>query len=153
MHVRRVLLLVAAVVGSLSIAIATDAGAASVGTEIWIGGGFSFPDYSDDVRACARGGLGVIFMDHVTLGISGQADREHFYYFGDTSVVGPALGLIEPYGRFQVGRRDDTGDTAMAWAAGLRMGDGMLYFFLEASDIFEPESDFGICGGISLWNR
>lgn len=149
MRSRIILLLVVVGILGFSLLVATDAAAGSVGTELWMAGGFSFPDYADIVRACARGGVSVVFMDRFTLGVSGQADRDRYYYFGDASILLPPMGLTVPYARFQVGRRDDVSDTAMGWAAGLRLGEENLSFFLEAHQIFEPDNNFGFSGGIS----
>jgi len=147
-YCERLLLLVILASGLLPV-FATNARAGSIGTELWLGGGFSYPDYASGVRACARGGIGVVFKDHLALGVSSQVDRDHYHYFGDISVVLPPVGLSEPYARFQIGRREDVNDTAMGWAAGLRWGEDNLYFFLEANEIFEPEDSFGFTGGIA----
>ena len=121
-----------------------------VGKDFWVGGGVSWPDYREKAIACMRGGLGAVFFDHITLGISGHVDRERFHYFVDTSVISPPIGLMEVYGRFQIGRRDDRDDTAMGWAAGIRTGEDAIRVFVEGYSIFEPQENYGACVGISF---
>lgn len=118
--------------------------------EIWIGGGVSWPIYRDLATACGRGGIGAVFADHFVLGVSAQVDREHFHYFADAGLISPAVWGLEPYGRFQVGRRNDRDDTATGWAFGLRLGDteGVTHLFLEGHGIIEPEENNGISFGI-----
>jgi hypothetical protein len=130
---------------------ASGARADGIGKEVWIGGGVSWPEYHDDTAmACLRGGIGAVFFNHVTLGASAQADRDHIYYFADAGLILPSLGLVVPYGRFQVGRRDDHDDTAMGWVGGVRVGDDVINFFVEAHGIFEPEKNLGASAGISF---
>ena len=130
---------------------APGARADGVGKEIWIGGGVSWPSYHDDTpMACVRGGIGAVFLKHATLGVSAQADRYHVHYFADAGVILPPLGLLIPYGRFQVGRRDDRDATAMGWVGGVRVGDDAINFFVEAHGIFEPEKNIGASAGISF---
>jgi hypothetical protein len=123
--------------------------AGELGPEVWIGGGVSYPDYHNSAEAYGRGGIGVILANRFTLGISAQADRDHFYYFADGGMLFRQVGgIFTPYGRFQIGRRDDRSDTAMGWAGGLRVeGDGIGFYF-EANGIFEPEDDKGLSLGI-----
>lgn len=122
----------------------------AIGKDIWLGAGASWPDYRDKAMACVRGGAGVLLARHFTLGISGQADRDHTWYFGDASVILPALGMLEPYGRFQIGRRDHAGENSMAWSAGVRLGEDTIRIFAEGYGIFEPEDNYGACFGISF---
>jgi hypothetical protein len=102
--------------------------------------------------ACIRGGISAVFVDHVMVGISGQADRDRIHYFGDAGVIFPLVWGIEPYARFQAGRRDDRDDTALGWAAGFRLGDtgNAVKFFVEGHGIVEPEENNGISAGISF---
>lgn len=124
--------------------------AGAVGSEIWIGAGASWADGHEKGMACLRGGAGVVFARHFTLGLSAQADRNRYYYFADSSVIFPPLGLMEPYARFFIGRRDDVDDSAMGWAAGFRTGEDAIRVFLEGYGIFEPEGNYGVCVGISF---
>jgi hypothetical protein len=128
----------------------SGAKAGSVGKEFWVGGGAGWPEDNSKAGANIRGGAQLIFARHFTLGVSGQADRERYYYFADSSIIFPPLGMVEPYGRFQVGRRDDVDDTAMGWAAGLRMGEDSIRVFAEGYGIFEPAGNYGVCVGISF---
>jgi hypothetical protein len=122
--------------------------AGDVHPEVWIGGGVSYPDYHGAAEACGRGGIGAVFMDHVTLGVSGQADRDHFHYFADAGVILPEVSFLVPYGRFQFGRRDDRDDNAMGWAAGVRVAGDVMSLYFEAHQIFEPEDNKGLSVGI-----
>jgi hypothetical protein len=148
-HSRVPILLVLAIVFSLVLPVRASA-QGTVGTEIWLGGGISWPDYADSGMASARGGLGVVFFRHLGIGISGQADRERYYYFADATLILPTTGLLEPYARFHIGRRDDTDDTATGWTGGVRMGEDAMRFFIEAHGIAEPEHVFGMSVGISF---
>jgi hypothetical protein len=122
--------------------------AGGIRPEVWIGGGVSYPEYHDVPEACGRGGIGAIFLDHLTLGVSAQADRDHVHYFADAGVILPEISFLVPYARFQYGRRDDRDDAAKGWAAGVRLeGDGISLYF-EAHKIFEPEDDKGLSLGI-----
>ena len=145
---RRLLLRAAFLFATLIVPAASRAG--DIGTEAWFGSGISWPDYRDEPIVCARGGLGLLFKNVVGLGISGQADKDRFHYFGNASVILPAVGLFQPYGRFEVGRRDDRDDTAWGWAAGLRTGEEAIRFYLEANQIVEPDQDFGLTIGIAF---
>jgi len=124
----------------------------SVHKEIWIGAGVSWPEYRERASACTRGGIGAVIVDRVTLGASAQADRERWYYFADAGLIFPPVWGLEPYGRFQIGRRDDRDDTATGWAGGVRMGDpdGNVHIFLEAHGVVEPEKNNGISLGLSF---
>jgi hypothetical protein len=122
--------------------------AGDVHPEVWIGSGVSYPDYHGAAEACGRGGIGAVFMDHVTLGVSGQADRDHFHYFADAGVILPEVSFLVPYGRFQFGRRDDRDDNAMGWAAGVRVAGDVMSLYFEAHQIFEPEDNKGLSVGI-----
>jgi hypothetical protein len=125
--------------------------AGGIGKEIWVGAGAVWPDYHDrEAMAVVRGGVGMVIARHVTLGVSAQADRDRWYYFADTSVIFPAMGLIEPYARFQIGRRDDVDDTAMVWSAGVRTGEDSIRIFIEGFGVFEPAENYGGCVGISF---
>ncbi len=124
--------------------------AGGIGKEVWIGAGWSWPGYGEGVMACARGGIGAVFARYLGLGISAQADLDHAYYFADASVFLPPLGLIEPYGRFQYGKRDDKDDAAMGWAAGIRTGQESIRLYLEGHQILEPEDNYGFSIGISF---
>lgn len=118
--------------------------------EFWIGGGVSWPDYHDHSEALARGGIGAIFAGHITLGASAQADRDHFHYFADAGVSLPQVSFFVPYGRYQFGRRDDGGDNAWGWCAGIRMiGEG-INLYLEASEILEPEFNKALTFGVQF---
>lgn len=133
-----------------SLALPSGAVAAGLNQEIWVGAGFSWPDYGEGAMACARGGFGLVFKRYVGLGISGQADRERVHYFGDASVFFPRFDLLEPYGRFQYGHRDDGGDAAMGWVAGIRARGDTIRAYVEVNQIFEPESNVGVTLGISF---
>lgn len=122
--------------------------AGDVHSEVWIGGGVSYPDYHGAAEACGRGGIGAVFREHFTLGISGQADRDHFHYFADAGVILPEVSFVVPYGRFQFGRRDDRDDNAMGWAAGVRVEGEVMSLYFEAHQIFEPEDNKGLSLGI-----
>jgi hypothetical protein len=124
--------------------------AGALGTEVWLGTGVSWPDYHEKPIACVRAGLGLVFRNVVGFGISGQADKDRVHYFGNASVTLPTIGLVEPYGRFEMGRRDDRDDTAWGWVAGLRTGEEAIRFYLEANQIVEPEKDFGLSIGIAF---
>jgi hypothetical protein len=127
---------------------ASAAGAGHVGREFWIGGGVSYPVYHNSAEACVRGGIGAIFLDHLTLGVSGQGDRDHAYYFADAGLILPEVWFLIPYGRFQYGGRDGTSDAAQGWAAGVRLeGDG-ISLYIEANQIFEPQDNKGLSMGI-----
>ena len=132
-----------------SLALPSSSAALDVGNEIWMGAGFSWPDYEDQVMACERCGFGLIFARHVGLGISAQADRDRIHYFGDASIYFPQFDMLEPYGRFQYGRRDD-GDDAMGWCVGLRAGGDSIRAYLEFNQIFEPENNYGVTLGIAF---
>lgn len=122
--------------------------AGAIHPEVWIGGGVSYPAYHNAAEACGRGGIGAVFRDHFTLGVSGQADRDRFHFFADAGVILPEVWFLVPYGRFQYGRRDDRDDAAKGWAAGIRLeGDG-ISLYVEANQIFEPEDDKGLTLGI-----
>ena len=140
----------AALVVSSALPFVPVARAGAVGTQVWVGPGASWPDYNEKPIACVRGGIGVLLADHFTLGASGQADREHSYYFADASVIFPPVGLLEPYARFQFGRRDHSGDDAMGGSAGVRIGEDAIRLFAEGYWIFEPEDNYGVVFGISF---
>jgi len=124
------------------------AGDPAIKPEVWIGGGVSYPDYHDVAETCGRGGIGAVFVEHLTLGASAQADRDHFHYFGDAGVILPQVWLFAPYGRYQFGRRDDRDENAWGWCAGLRLvGDGVCVYF-EVNEILEPEFNKGLTMGI-----
>jgi hypothetical protein len=126
--------------------------AGGIGKEIWVGAGWAWPEYEDDdgAMACARGGIGALIGRHAGLGVSAYADRKRAYFFADASIFLPPLGLVEPYGRFQYGRRDDRDDAAMGWVLGARTGQESVRFFLEGHQIFEPEDNYGFSLGISF---
>ncbi|HET6462931.1 MAG TPA: hypothetical protein VFH33_03950 [Candidatus Krumholzibacteria bacterium] len=129
---------------------AARAGGIEVTPEVWIGGGVSWPVYHAHSEACGRGGFGAVFAQHVTLGISGQADRDHFHYFVDGGVILPQVWFLVPYGRYQFGRRDDRDDNAWGWCAGMRLlGEG-INFYVEASEILEPEYNKALSLGIQF---
>ena len=133
-----------------SLALPSSSAALDVGNEIWMGAGFSWPDYGDGAMACARGGFDLVFERYVGLGLSAQADRDRIHYFGHASVFFPRFDMLEPYGRFQYGRRDDGDDTAMGWAVGLRAGVDSIRAYLEFHQIFEPENNYGVTLGIAF---
>jgi len=84
----------------------------------------------------------------LTLGVSGQADNDHFHYFTDAGVILPGLGLFLPYGRYQFGRREDSNDNAWGWCAGIRLAGEGVSLYVEFNDIVEPESNRGVTLGI-----
>ena len=127
---------------------AAPAHAGDVTPEFWIGGGASWPDYHSASEVCVRGGLGAVFLNHLTLGASGQADRDHFHYFADAGVILPEVWFLVPYGRYQFGRRDDGGDNAWGWCAGVRLVGEGISFYVEASEILEPEFNKALTLGI-----
>jgi hypothetical protein len=116
--------------------------------EVWLGGGVSWPDYHAHSEACARGGVGAVFAKYVTLGISGQADRDFFHIFADAGLIGPQVSFFVPYGRYQFGRRTDRDDDAWGWCAGIRMKGEGVDLYLEASEILEPEFNKALTFGI-----
>jgi hypothetical protein len=120
------------------------------GKEVWIGVGVSWPDYHELAMACVRCGVGAVLVDHVTLGASVQGDRDRFHYFADAGLILPLVWHFEPYARFQIGRRDDRDDTATGWAAGFRVGEEAVRFFVEVHGIVEPEENHGVSAGISF---
>jgi hypothetical protein len=124
--------------------------AGQVKPEVWMTAGFVDPDYHDSPLAAGRAGGGIVAFTHVTAGASGQLDRDHYFYFGYVGVILPAIGVVEPYGRFHVGRRDDLDDTALGWTAGIRIGNGAASFLFEAYGVTEPGSCNGACVGISF---
>jgi hypothetical protein len=121
-----------------------------IGTDIWIGAGWSWPDYGDGTMACARGGISAVIARYAGLGVSAQADNDRVFYFADASVYLPRLGLIEPYGRFQYGKPDDKDDEAMGWAVGIRTGEDEIHLYLEGHQILEPGDNYGFSIGISF---
>jgi hypothetical protein len=118
--------------------------------EVWLAGGFNNTDYADDVRACFRGGVGTVFEQYVGLGASVQVDRDRWYYFGYASVFLPKMGMLEPYARLHIGRRDDTDETAYGWTAGLKLGDAGVFLFIEAHGIRQPGYSDGASVGLSF---
>jgi hypothetical protein len=124
-----------------------------LGHEIWMGAGVSWPEYRDMASACARGGIGAILYNRVTLGVSAHADRERWYYFADAGLILPSVWGVEPYGRFQIGHRDDVDDTATGWVGGVRFGDpdgSNVHVFLEGHGVVEPQKNNGISFGLSF---
>jgi hypothetical protein len=117
--------------------------------EVWLGGGVSWPDYHGTAEVCVRGGIGAVFLDHFTLGISGQADRDHFHYFADGGVILPEVWLLVPYGRYQFGRRADRDDNATGWCAGMRLEGEGVSMFVEFHQIVEPDDNKGI--SLGMW--
>ena len=128
----------------------TAARAMSVAPDVWFGGGFSYPKYHAASEACVRAGAGAVFASHLTLGVSGHADRDRFHYFGDAGVLFPGYGMFTPYGRFQVGRRDDRSDTAWGWCGGVRLSSYGVGLYLEWFSIQKPEQNYGLTFGMSF---
>jgi len=124
--------------------------AGSVGSELWLAGGFVDADYSDYVKACIRGGAGATFFDRVGLGGSAQVDQIRYFYFGYAAVYFPQVGMLEPYGRFHVGRRDDIDETALGWTVGAGVGDGSVRVFIEAHGVYQPGYAYGASFGFSF---
>jgi len=129
-------------------ALAPGAHAGDINPEVWIGGGISYPDYRDVPEACLRGGVGAVFREHVTLGVSGQADADHYYYFVDGGLILPEVWYFVPYARYQFGRRDDISDNAMGWCFGMRLTGDSASLFVEAHEITEPQDNKGISVGV-----
>jgi hypothetical protein len=127
---------------------ASPARAGDITPEVWLGGGVSWPDYHHASETLGRGGIGAVLAEHFTLGISGQADRDHFHYFADGGVILPQVWFLVPYGRYQWGRRDDRDDNAWGWCAGLRLVGEGISVYVEASEILEPEFDKALTLGI-----
>jgi len=142
--------LIAALALSVGVGFAPPARAAGVGTDFWLAGGFTKPSYNVDILACLRGGLGVDFLGRFSVGASTQVDRERYFYFAYAGVVLPRLGVLEPYARFHVGRRDDVDDTALGWSAGFRVGNGVVNLFIEGHGILEPGYGDGASVGLSF---
>lgn len=124
--------------------------AADLDSEVWLGAGGSWPDYRDAAMACVRGGAGIVVARHFAIGASGHGDRDHSWYFGDASTFLPPVGLFEPYARFHIGRRDHSSENAMAWTAGVRVGDDAIRISIEGFGIFEPDENYGMAFGISF---
>jgi hypothetical protein len=127
---------------------AAPAHAGDIKPEVWLGGGASWPDYHGASETMARAGIGAVFASHVTLGASGQADRDHFHYFADAGVILPQVWFLVPYGRYQFGRRDDRDDNAWGWCAGIRLVGEGISVYVEANEILEPEFNKGLSLGI-----
>ena len=121
-----------------------------MGSEWWFGAGVNRPDYNDRYIAVGRAGVGLTVVEHFTLGANIQGDRDHWFGFGYVGVVLPAFGLVEPYGRFHYGRRDDINDDFMQWTAGLRYGVEEVKLYLEAFGIIEPGYGTGVCFGVTF---
>ena len=128
---------------------AAPAHAGDIKPEVWFGAGVSYPDYHDVSEAMVRGGIGGVFAEHFTLGVSGQADRDRWHYFVDGGVILPEVWFLVPYGRYQFGRRDDRDDNAWGWCAGLRLMGESISVYVEANEILEPEFNKGLSFG--LW--
>jgi hypothetical protein len=120
----------------------------AIGKEVWLGSGVNRPDYTEDYIAVFRVGGGLTAVERFTLGANLQADRDHWFAFGYVGVILPAFGLVEPYGRFHYGRRDDIDDDFMQWTAGLRYGVDEVGLYLEAFGIIEPGYGTGVCLGV-----
>jgi len=129
---------------------ATQARAGALKPELWISGGFVNASYHDSPLACGRAGAGIEAFKYATFGICVQADREHYFNFAYVGAVFPTIGLFQPYGRFQFGRRNDLDDTALGWTFGLRMGNGVVNFLMEAHGVTEPGSSNGASVGLSF---
>lgn len=132
----------------VALALSRAARAGDISPEVWIGGGASWPDYHGTSESCARAGIGAVFAGHLTLGASGQADRDHFHYFADGGVILPEIWFFVPYGRYQFGRRDDRDDNAWGWCAGIRLEGEGISLYVEASEILEPEFNKSLTLGI-----
>jgi hypothetical protein len=122
----------------------------SVNPEWWLSGGVIDADYHDSALAVARGGVGVRVLRRFSVGADVQVDRVHWFGFGYAGVTLPAFGLLEPFGRFQVGRRDDVSDTALEWSAGLAFGEESVKLTLEVFGVLEPGSATGVCFGFAF---
>ncbi len=146
-HGARCRWLILALVASLLSA--APAGAATARFEGWFGGGFVNPDYDPNPLAVARGGLGVRFVDHISLGGSFQADRDHSFGFGYAGLTLPET-LLEPFARFYAGRRDDVSDTAYGWSVGLQTGPGQVKLFADVHGIIQPGHGVGVCLGFTF---
>jgi len=149
-HYLRYTLAVVLIPVSLFCARVPQARAGALKPEIWMSGGFVDASYHDSPLACARAGAGIEAFKHLTFGVCVQADRDRYFNFGYVGVVLPALGLFEPYGRFQAGRRDDLDDTALGWTAGLRVGNGTVNFLMEVHGVTQPGSSNGASVGVSF---
>lgn len=122
----------------------------TLGTEWWFGAGVNSPDYNDGSIAVGRAGLGVTAWRTLAVGANAQADRDHWFGFGYAGVIAPAIGSLEPYGRFHYGRRDDNNDDYSQWSAGVRYGVETLKVYVEVFGIIRPGSGTGICLGITF---
>jgi hypothetical protein len=75
-------LVTAAVAAAFVLSIpARFARAGGVGGDVWLTGGFVSADYKDAYLACIRGGAGPEFLGRFSVGLSGQVDRERYFYF------------------------------------------------------------------------
>jgi hypothetical protein len=144
-------LVTAAVAAAFVLSIpARFARAGGVGGDVWLTGGFVSADYKDAYLACIRGGAGPEFLGRFSVGLSGQVDRERYFYFAYAGAVLPRVGMLEPYARFHAGRRDDVDDTALGWSAGVRIGNGTTYLLLEVHGVLEPGHSNGASMGVSF---
>jgi hypothetical protein len=144
---------IAVAASALLLAESRPARADGVKSELWLAGGFVEPDYPDtdeSLFAVLRAGGGAKFLDRLTLGASTQVDRAHYFYFAYAGVILPPIGLVEPYGRFHAGRRDDVSDTALGWTAGVRLGDGNVFLMIEVHGVIEPGSADGASLGVTF---
>lgn len=116
--------------------------------ELWFGGGFHDPEYHDGGMAVGRGGAGVLLKEHLSLGGCLQVDRDHWFWFGYAGVVLPAISGVEPFGRFYMGQRDDSGDTNTQWSAGVLFGIPSVRVYVEVFQLIEPNEDKGADVGL-----
>ncbi|MDH4337521.1 MAG: hypothetical protein OEX18_09645 [Candidatus Krumholzibacteria bacterium] len=149
MNIQRALLTTALASLLVTGASAARAGGA-LGMEWWFGAGVNRPDYNDRYIAVGRAGAGVTVLERFSLGVNVQADRDRWFRFGYAGVVLPAIGLVEPYGRFHYGRRDDIDDDFMQVTGGLRYGVDEVKLFLEVFGIIEPGYGTGVCFGVTF---
>jgi hypothetical protein len=118
--------------------------------EAWLSAGFVDTDYHGTPLSCFRAGAGLLVLQRFSLGGNVQADRDRYFLFAYAGVVLPAIGLIEPYGRFHAGRRDDLDETALGWTGGLRIGNGTVHLYIEAHGVLEPGYSNGGSVGIAF---
>jgi hypothetical protein len=146
-------LLLAGIIAALGLFFAgtTPSSAGAIGPEFWIGGGAVNADYDAAPLAVFRPAVGIEFERHLSLGVGGQVDRVRFFYFAYAGLTLPSMGVLTPYGRFEMGRRDDTSDTAIGWAGGLKMGDeDGVAVFIEAHGFTPPWYSHGASFGITF---
>lgn len=118
--------------------------------EGWASGGYLNPDYDPSPLAVGRAGLGARFLEQFSVGGSVQVDRDHWFGLGYVGVTLPDLFLIETFGRFYVGRRDDVSDLATGWSAGVATGTSSVKLFADVHGIIQPGHAFGVSIGFSF---